>query len=289
MNCQVRAPDFALTRDTILVHARKLPAAAQVLAGLCELLEDANTDLERIAAEIRLEPTLAARVIRISNSAVFGGGQRVGSVDEAVNRVGFGEVLRLVGAATVAGLVDRALGCYGISAERLRESMLFHGLAAEVLAARTDVDRKAAYSGGLLRSIGIMVVDRAARMRMTAEHVYDQTRYNGYGEWEMAMFGVTGLEATTVILDDWRFPPTLVAALQEHLLTNDGAQPDRFACVLNLAGAIVDAKGFSLQGDAAHWKLTPEKLAGAGLDEEQFEVATKEATALFERQRSALF
>jgi HD-like signal output (HDOD) protein len=137
---QVGVSDLVVTRDTILVHARQLPAAPQVLAGLCELLQDVNTDLDQIAAEIRVEPALAARVIRMSNSPVFGGGQRVGSVDEAVNRVGFGEVLRLVGAATVAGLVDRALGCYAIPADRLRESLLFHALASESLAAYAEID-----------------------------------------------------------------------------------------------------------------------------------------------------
>src|SRR5215216_135519 len=118
-----RGSDLAITRDVILEQARKIPAAPQVLAGLCELLQDVNTDLDQIAAEIRFDPALTARVIRISNSPVFGSGQRLGSVDEAVNRVGFGEVLRLVGAATVAGMVDRALGCYGIPAELLRESL----------------------------------------------------------------------------------------------------------------------------------------------------------------------
>ena len=103
-----------LTRDTILEHARSLPAAPQVMAGLSELLQDINTDLEQIADQVRVDPALTARVIRISNSPVFGGGARIGSVDEAVNRVGFGEVIRLVGVATVAGMVDRALSCYKI-------------------------------------------------------------------------------------------------------------------------------------------------------------------------------
>jgi HD-like signal output (HDOD) protein len=285
MNCPVGAPAIVLTRETILVHARKLPAAAQVLAGLCELLEDANTDLDRIAEEIRLEPTLAARVIRISNSPVFGGGQRVGSVDEAVNRVGFGEVLRLVGAATVAGLVDRSLGCYGISAERLREAMLFHGLASEALAVRAGVDRRSAYSGGLLRAIGIMVVDRAARIRVSPADVYEPAQYSCYGEWEMAKFGLTNGEAAALILDEWRFPADLVSALQHHLEPGE----DRFATVLNLAGAILDERGFSLPGDAAFWKRTPEKLAAAGIDEAQYESAAEDALAIFERQRTALF
>jgi HD-like signal output (HDOD) protein len=285
----VGTSDFVVTRDTILVHARQLPAAPQVLAGLCELLQDVNTDLDQIAAEIRVEPALSARVIRMSNSPVFGGGARVGSVDEAVNRVGFGEVLRLVGAATVAGLVDRSLGCYAIAAERLRESLLFHALASEALAAYTEIDPRTAYSGGLLRSIGMMVLDRAGRLRLTPNDVYDPRKFAGYWQWESLRFGVGSVEATTMVLDEWRFPPELVAALQEHLLLNDSGYRDPFACLLNLAGAIVAEHCLALPGDVASWTVTPEKLQAVGINEEQFQAASKQTAAIFERQRAALY
>lgn len=259
------------------------------MAGLCELLQDVNTDLDQIAAEIRVEPTLAARVIRMSNSPVFGGGQRIGSVDEAVNRVGFSEVLRLVGAATVAGLVERALACYGLGAERVRESLLLHALASEALASHTDIDPRSAYSAGLLRAIGMMVLDRAGRKRLSATDSYDIARHATYGPWEMARFGVRSTEVTTMILDEWRFPPEIVAALEKHLLTEEGSADDRFAGLLNLAGGIVQEKGLAMPGDAACWALSPEKFAAVGIDEEQYRSAAAQAIALFDRQRSALY
>lgn len=289
MNTPVGVSSPGISRATIFEHARKLPAAPQVLAGLCELLQDVNTDLAQIAEEIRFEPTLTVRIIRMSNSAVFGGGRRVGSVDEAVNRVGFAEVLRLVGAATVAGLVDRSLGCYNIGAEQLRESLLLHALASEILAGRSGVDGRIAYTAGLLRGLGMMVLDRAGRTTIAPTDAYDIRRFPTYGEWERAHFATEGGEVTTIIMTEWQFPPEIVAALQGHLLRRESDYKDRFACVLNLAGAIVAEQGRALPGETDCWQLTPEKLAGAGLDEEQFRAAAVEATALFERQRAALY
>lgn len=289
MNCTAHVPAFALTRETILLHARTLPAAAQVLGGLCELLADTNTDLDRIAAEIRLEPTLAARVIRISNSAVYGTGPRIGSVDDAVGRVGFGEVLRLVGAATVADVADRSLRCYGIDVDRLRESMLFHGLASEALASRAGLDPRNAYSGGLLRSIGMMVMDHAARLRMSPDETYSSSRHRCYQDWEVENFGLSGVDAAALVFDEWHFPPELVTGVQEHFLACEASYLNRFACVLNLAGCIVAERGFALPGEITHWVYTPEKLAGAGVDEMQYTKASNQAAAWFERQREALF
>ncbi|MEO5960146.1 MAG: HDOD domain-containing protein [Opitutaceae bacterium] len=280
---------LTLTRENILGYARSLPAAPQVLAGLCELLQEVNTGLEEIAEQIRKDPALAARVVRISNSPVYGGGGRVGSVDEAVNRVGFGELLRLVGAATAAGLVDRSLTCYAIEAEALRESLLLHALASEAIARFASVDAQTAYTAGLLRAIGMMVLDRAGRGRVVASENFNPQQFSNYAEWENARFGICSMEVATMILDEWRFSPELVAAIQEHLLTSPNSYSDRLACVLNLAGAIVAEAGRAMPGEQACWTVTPEKLQAAGLDDEQFQSASEQARKLFEHQRAALY
>lgn len=280
---------IAPTRETILTHAKTLPAAPQVLAGLCELLQEVNTGLDEIATQIRLDPALAARVIRISNSVVFGGGGRIGSVDEAVNRVGFGELLRLVGAATAATLVDRSLTAYGINAEKMRESLLLHALAAEAVGTYAEVDVRTAYAGGLLRSIGMMVLDRAARGKIASTDAFDLERHPTYAEWESVRFGIRSSDVATTVLDDWRFPSELVCAVEEHLLLDERGYNDRLACVLNVAGAIVTEAGHELPGDRACWVVTPEKLAAAGLDDDSFRSASEQARSRFEQQKATLY
>jgi HD-like signal output (HDOD) protein len=282
----VALPVSPVSREKILTTARLLPAAPQVLAGLCELLQDVNSDLDQVANQIRVDSALSARVIRISNSPVYGG-TRIGSVDEAVNRVGFGEILRLVGIASVAGLADRALPFYGIGAERMREALLIHALASEALARRADVDPLQAYTGGLLRSLGIMVIDRIARDRQPTPDHFDAQHFPTYLEWEQAAFGLNNTDVTTTVLDEWRFSPELVAALQRHMLARDEDYDDRLACVLNLAGSLVFDAGLALPGEAAAWTPTANKLSATGLDAGQMREVAEEVRVLFERQRTA--
>ncbi len=277
-----------VSREKILTTARALPAAPQVLAGLCELLQDVNSDLCQVAEQIRVDSVLAARVIRISNSPAYGGaGPRIGSVDEAVSRIGFGEILRLVGIASVAGLVDRALTFYGISAERMRESILMHALASEALAERCDVDPRQAYAGGLLRTLGVMVLERVGRERQPAPEIYDGQRFSTYSAWEDDAFGVTSNEVTTTVLDEWRFSPELVSALQHHMLTGEAGYDDRLACVLNLAGAVVAEAGLALPGESAAWVPTDHKFLATGLDARNLLVVGEEVQRAFEHQRKA--
>lgn len=281
---------FKPTRDTLLSVARTLPAAPQILTGICELLQDVNTDLDQIAHEIRMDAALAARVIRVSNSVVYGGGGTIASVDEAIGRVGFTEVVRLVGTATAAGLVDRDLRCYHIGADVLREASLIHALASEALATAAGLDRSSAYVAGLLRGIGIMVLDRYARDRLPPEMTFDPTEFDTYRAWETARFGVSAVEVTTMALDDWRFPEDTVSAIQTHLEPgNDPTTAMRLANVLNLAGAIAIDHGSALPGDVLYWARTPEKLSAAGLTEQQYARAAEDACSLFDQQRHALY
>lgn len=280
--------DLALTRDQILDHARALPAAPRVMAELCDLLQDINTDLDSIALVIRADPALAARVIRISNSVVYGGDWQVASIDEAVNRVGFEEVLRLVGTASVAGFVDRSLTVYNLEAENVRASLLMHALASEALARHTLVDPRTAYTAGLLRAMGMMVLDRAARGRLAENLAYDPRQFQTYTDWETTRFGLGGADVTRMILDEWRFPDEIVTAIEEHLLLRPGGLENPFACLLNLAGSIVVGADRALPGDVAHWTVTPEKLAGAGIDASQLEAAAADAREHFDRQSAGL-
>ena len=172
------AATTSLARDKLLETARTLPAAPQVLAALGELLEDVNSDLEAVADLLKRDAALTARVVRMGNSAAFGG-TRVGSLDEAVNRVGFGEIYRIVGAAVTASLADRALAFYGVEAEALRESLLYHALASEVLAQHAGLEERTAYTAGLLRGLGMLVLDRVARERLTPAEAFDPARHRG--------------------------------------------------------------------------------------------------------------
>ena len=71
-----------VSHETVFFHARKLPSAPQVLASLCELLQDVNVNLgaspekamEELFQQIDADPKLAA--------ALFGAAQ---AADEAAD------------------------------------------------------------------------------------------------------------------------------------------------------------------------------------------------------------
>src|SRR5206468_5353363 len=122
------------SREALLHVVKNLPTAPRILAQLGQLLLDPNSDLSDVVELLKHDTGLTARVIRVSNSPVYGGGSRAGSLDEALLRVGFNEVYRLVGLAAVAQMSDDNLRQYGISGIRFRENSLFVAFLVEAMA-----------------------------------------------------------------------------------------------------------------------------------------------------------
>src|SRR5207249_8640140 len=122
-----------------------------------DLVQDVNSDLDQVALLLRRDVALGAKIVRISNSMVFGGGAKIASIEAAVNRVGFSEILKLVGTATAARFNDSALLYYDIGGQDLRSNMLYVALAAEALAGAARIDSRMAYMAGLMRPLGCLV------------------------------------------------------------------------------------------------------------------------------------
>jgi HD-like signal output (HDOD) protein len=282
------APSTAFSREKLLQVARSLPADLHVLSHLGEMLQDVNSDLGQIADLLRRDVALAARIVRISNSPMFAGGGQIGSTEEAVNRVGFSAVLKLVGTATAARLTDRAVEAYGIRADALRSNMLFVASAAEVLARAAGLDPRVAYTAGLLRTLGMMVLDRAGRGQLGPAQAYSAARWPGFSTWEGSVFGVNHGEVAALILDEWRFPAELGSAIRAHYLAHDGDWEQALAVLLNVANGAARRAGYGFFGEASWWEITDDKLRTLGVREEDVGCAMGVAEAALETTAEAL-
>lgn len=276
------------SREKLLQIARSLPADLQVLAALGEMLQDINSELDEVATLLRRDVALAARIVRISNSPMFGGGGGIASIEEAVNRVGFSEILKLVGTASTGRFAERALEHYAISALKLRDNMLYGAFAAEALARASGADPRVAYTAGLLRPLGMMVLDRAGRGTLHWAERFDPAKFPTYSAWEGNCFGIDSLSVNALILEEWRFPREVIAALRSHHLDRSEDYDNPLACVLNLAGGLTHREGRAFAGEISWWEITPEKLQSVGLTPDQLEHVVAVTTEAFEAAVAAL-
>ncbi|MBC8013637.1 MAG: HDOD domain-containing protein, partial [Methyloceanibacter sp.] len=270
----------ALIRERILEIAGAMPSTPRVFADLSRLLRDANSPLKGIAELIKRDTALTAHIIRVSNSVVYRSEQRTGSVEEAVSRLGYREILALTGYVAGVQLADRALKYYGVEAVQLRENMLHTAFMCEQLAPECRIDPRLAYTAGLVRPLGLFVCDRLAD-RWPGTEPYQAARDRDYAAWEARLFGIGNCEVAALVLQEWRFPDEIIAAIRGHYLPEGTEAPQRLACLLNLASGLIANEGQGLSGEARYWEQTPQKLEIVGLNARKLRNLATKANELF--------
>jgi HD-like signal output (HDOD) protein len=276
-------------REKLLKIAQQMPASARVLAQLGQLLMDVNSGLEEIARLLKRDTALAARVIRISNSAAYGSGGGIASIEDAVGQVGFAEVYRLTGFASAAQLFDHDLAAYGVTGSVLRSNTLLTALAIEAIAKRAAVDSRAAYTAGLMRSVGKVVLDKLGKQLLGYGQDFVRSGQSSVVEWELAVFGTRNVQAAEVVLTSWNFPPSVFIPVREQYLTAKISEAHlRMATLLNLAAGVAAESGYMLPGEAGCWEATPDKLRVAGISASLLQDCAEEAREAFAQIKDSL-
>jgi HD-like signal output (HDOD) protein len=143
----------------MIAAVNELPPMPQVVSRVMELLSDPNTQLSNVVQVISHDPTLVARLIRVSNSALYRRGTETSSLGQAVVRLGANAVRSLVMAASLKSLfpVDRtSVGLWGQS---LWRHSIESALAARRVAQLVNYpDPEEAFVAGALHDIGRVAI-----------------------------------------------------------------------------------------------------------------------------------
>jgi len=122
------------------------------------MLSRADYNAADLAEHLRLDPTLAARVMSVANSAFFSR-QPCGAIDDAVNRLGTVQLTRIFAQVLASAALIHPLRAYGLPADAIWRRSVLAAVGAEMAAGRTGEDRSAAYMVGLLHLVGLLVID----------------------------------------------------------------------------------------------------------------------------------
>jgi HD-like signal output (HDOD) protein len=275
-----------ISEDSLLRIANSFPATQQVLSQLGVLLRDSGASITEVTAILRRDVGLASRLIGTANSAAFAQSRPVATVEDAVTLIGFQEVYRLVGVAVLNQVSDGGLPCYDISAQKFYENSLFTALLMEELATGAREDPRYCYTIGLMRSIGKIALDRLAR-EVGDTNFSKIDHGDSLLEWERSAFGMTSVEASTVILRSWRFPEEIVQAVEGHCSPNSSSLP--LTHLLNLAAGTAELLGRGLDGETSYWADSYEIYQKAGIDPKRANSIIDHALRSFERLTKTQF
>lgn len=209
--------------EEIGVGGSSLPPAPAVFLELQREVEAPEPDVERVREILEREPAMVSQVLHRLNSAIYGRGRTLVSLDEALTTLGLDMIRNLV--------LDTAL--QEAFPSELAEGFQLHGklcsrLAPELL--DDPADREIARCAGLVHDVGKFVL---ASRHTSYEDLLELAAVAGrpLHDWERDVLGSTHAEVGAYVLGLWGLPWPVVEAVAHH------HQPSR------AAGSRFDATG----------------------------------------------
>ncbi len=253
--------------DRILVAFELLkPFPAHVVEAM-RLLDDLNSSVEDVAAALGKDPVLAARVLRLANSALYLRTRRVATLREAVVLVGFAAVRSLLVTAVAYDAFRPGAPGYGLDRVQLWQHALAVATVARYLAATRKRDTEAAFVAGLLHDIGKLALSSALQEQY-AEVLAAVAQGMDFVEAERAVLGCDHAQVGAEAARRWNLPEPLVAAIEHHHRPEEAEDP-WLADVVHVADALCLMLGFGVGTDQLMHRCSEGALQRLGLSADE--------------------
>lgn len=192
---------------------RRIPTMPTIYQQLRSIVSMPDYSLAQITRTIAQDAGIAARVLRLVNSAYFGIRKRVSTLDRAVSLLGARTVSSLVFGLTVADQFNTTGPASQILRSEWNRSLavaMGAGAIARRATANPDV-ADAAYLGGLFHNVGRMVL--ADNLGTAFANVIWPSERRAIAQAERKMFNVGHPEIGALLLANWGLADDLIDAV----------------------------------------------------------------------------
>jgi putative nucleotidyltransferase with HDIG domain len=233
-------------------------SAHRILASLC----DGNLGSREIAQLIQREPGLAARVLKIANSAFYGHSRDVSTLDRALMVLGLDAVRGITAAACLDRSVVRRGSKTAIDPDALVNHCVASAFVAEAMAKRSGRASPAeAFMAALLHDFGVPVQERldpagvAQLIAALNDPAADAVAL------EKSLVQVEHARCGQVIFDSWQLPPGIALAARHHEDPAAAPGPAReLATLVHLGIRVALDAGFTHPLEPRQFRLAAEPL-----------------------------
>jgi HD-like signal output (HDOD) protein len=238
-----------------------LPTMPEVATKLLRTFGDENANLDTLVDLIGKDAALAAKVLRLANSARYSA-KNVANLRDAAAVLGTTTLRNLAMAACVTAAFPSTQGLD-------RKRFWRHGIAsahyAVLLARALNLDSETAYLAGLMLRTGQLLM----AMQAAKEVVEVETRVEQPGSrfgWEAPSFECAHSDVTAELARRWKFPTTLVHAFESAADPMEATPFSALGAALHMAEVLADALDLEEPPGASLQAAVPELVEHLRLD-----------------------
>jgi len=249
----------AVSVDMLLRDVSALPSLPLLYNRLDETINHPRSSIADIAKILSEDQGLAARVLKLANSPLFGYFSKIDTITQAVTIIGVQQVRDLALAISVMGLFK------GIPEELITMELFWRhsiacALAARVLAtSQRESNLERFFVAGILHDIGRLVMFLRIPDLCREMIVIAKNERRCLYEVEQQRLGFDHSAVGGGLLRMWKLPQRVTEPVEYHHCCNQANQFPRETAIMHCADLIAHALQYGSSGDA----LVPVLSSGA--------------------------
>lgn len=254
----------------------RMPSSPALAARILELAEKPDSTVDQFADLIQIDPALAARLLKMTNSAAFGQRQEVTSIQRAVSLLGINRVRTVSLGFQLVGHLDRLGGCPFDMERFWQHSLLRACLGREFAELVVPACADEAFLIGLMQDCGMVLLVQLLGKSYADLCQNEALSPRSFHAAENRRFPYNHAQAAGALAREWNLPELIVTNVEQHhvepLLAQTPTDTDRLRCLTYLIGSVslsktehIDTASVLSQFARLHLNLGSDDI-GRGLD-----------------------
>ncbi len=243
--------------DQLVRHAQDIISLPAAYIRLKQVIDSGESSMTDVAEVVSLDPGLAARLLRIANSAFFGLPSQVDTITRATSILGTRQIHDLALATSVAQSFDGMPNDVIDMGTFWYRSVLCGFLARELGLAAGLRGTESLFVQGLLHDIGHLVL--YSRFPEECRHALRGTQNNLELQCEMErkLIGCDAPQVGAALLKLWNLPVSIFESIECLGHPQEAQNNPTFAAILNMSAWLVHGMDTDLLQTEILGKVTP--------------------------------
>lgn len=228
-----------------------IPTLPSIIGQITSLLQNPKTSAEELGRAIASDQALAAKVLKLVNSAFYGFPGRISTITHAIVILGFSTIKNVVLTASILDIFKKKSdNIIDFDIEQFWMHSIACGAAAKSIARFTDNKKKEeCFIAGLIHDVGKILLYQYLPELFMKTYTFSIQKKQLFYESELQLFKITHQEIGSTLAERWNLPQTLQQAIKYHHTPNPVQECFSTTSIVHCADILVRALDFGNGGD----------------------------------------
>lgn len=245
-----------------------LPAMPQIVTKIQELMADPNSSMEMMSDLIKIEPSIAANVLKLANSAYYGFSGKVSSIQRALVLLGIKTIRDVVIMSGISGFLNKTLKGYGVNSGNMWKHSIAVAMGSKIIAKKIRPElENDVFFAGIIHDIGKIILDQHVYERKDDFDAFMKDGKNTFLYAEKQILGLDHPEMAAEFCEKWKIPERQILAVRFHHYPSR-SNGNELAYILHIADSISIMCGLGIGEDAELYHMEDGAMDFMGFKEE---------------------